>query len=95
MQDFAKVSVKAYGNANKNPLAHMHAVKMDLQTASTPSDRNPNFLANEELKPYLRTSDCSQVSDGASAIVVVSEEGLKRLGKSTRDAIEGWPPLLH
>jgi hypothetical protein len=90
-QDFARVSVKAYANANKNPLAHMHAVKMDLDTASTASDKNPNFLANEDLKPHLRTSDCSQVSDGASAMVVVSEEGLRRLGKSPRDAIEGAP----
>lgn len=87
-KDFARVSVKAYANANKNPLAHMHAVKMDLDTASTASDKNPNFLANEDLKPHLRTSDCSQVSDGASAMVVVSEEGLRRLGKSPRDAIE-------
>lgn len=33
-------------------------------------------------------SDCSQVTDGASAIVVVSEEGLKSLGKSKSEAIE-------
>jgi acetyl-CoA acetyltransferase len=89
VQDFARVSVKAYSNANKNPLAHMQAVKMDLDTASTASDRNPNFLSNADLKPHLRTSDCSQVSDGASAIIVVSEEGLKKLGKSPSDAIEG------
>ena len=26
------------------------------------------FLSNEEFKSYLRLTDCSQVSDGASAV---------------------------
>jgi acetyl-CoA C-acetyltransferase/acetyl-CoA acyltransferase len=32
--------------------------------------------------------DCSKVSDGASAIAIVSEEGLKRCGVSVSDAVE-------
>ena len=87
-EDLARTSVKAYANANKNPLAHMRAVTMDLETAATASDRNPCFLNNEELNPYVKVSDCSQVSDGASALVVVSEEGLQRLGHNASDAIE-------
>ena len=54
MNDLAYVSVKAYSNANLNPLAHMQAVKMSLENASTASDKNPNFLSNKELSPYLR-----------------------------------------
>jgi acetyl-CoA acyltransferase len=88
LEDMAHFSVKAYSNANKNPLAHMQAVKMDFETASKASNKNPNFLSNKELNPYLRTSDCSQVSDGASAIIIVSEEGLKQLGRSVKDTIE-------
>jgi len=87
-EDIGRVSVKAYDNAHRNPLAHMRAVPMDLATASTASDKNPNFLSNAELSPYIKMSDCSQVSDGASAMIVVSEAGLKALGKTPADAVE-------
>jgi len=87
-EDLGRVAVKAYGNANRNPLAHMRAVKMSLEVASAASDRNPTFLGNEAIKPYLKMSDCSQVSDGASALVVVSEDGLRKLGKTPDDATE-------
>lgn len=87
-EDLGRVAVKAYANANRNPLAHMKAVRMDLETASASDDRNPCFLSNAELKPHMRMSDCSQVSDGGAALVLVSEEGLRRLGKTPSDAIE-------
>lgn len=87
-EDLGYVAAKAYSNANKNPYAHMRTREMPLELASSVSDRNPAFLGNEELRPYLKMSDCSQVSDGASALVVVSEEGLKRLGLSPADAVE-------
>lgn len=87
-EDLARLSVKAYENANKNPLAHMHHAKLDMETASSSSDKNPCFLGNEEYKNYLRVSDCSQVSDGAAALIVVSEEGLRSLGKSISETIE-------
>ena len=87
-EDLGRVSVKAYANANRNPLAHMRAVKMTLEQAATPSDRNPCFLGNEALSPFLKVSDCSQVSDGGAALILVSEEGLRKLGKTPADAIE-------
>jgi len=87
-EDIGRVAVKAYGNANKNPLAHMKARKMTLEQAKAASDRNPCFLSNEELSPYIKISDCSQVSDGASAMLLVSEAGLARLGKRPADAAE-------
>jgi acetyl-CoA acetyltransferase len=37
---------------------------------------------------HLNVFDCSKVSDGASAIAVVSEEGLRRCGISKENAIE-------
>ena len=82
------IAVKAYENANKNPLAHMHAVKMTQEVASKAGPKNPNFLSNENYKDYLKISDCSQVSDGGAALILVSEEGLRKLGKSPSDAIE-------
>lgn len=87
-EDIAHVVTKAYANANKNPNAHMKAVKMDLANASVASDRNPAFLANEDLKPHLKVSDCSQVSDGGAAIILASEDGLKKLGIKPEDCIE-------
>lgn len=87
-EDIGRVAVKAYANANKNPSAHMRARKMDLATAATASEKNPCFLNNAEYAPYIKMSDCSQVSDGASALLLVSAEGLRAAGKTEADAIE-------
>ncbi len=87
-EDIGRVAVKAYGNANRNPNAHMRARKMDLDTAAAASEKNPCFLQNAEYAPYIKISDCSQVSDGASALILVSEEGLRAMGKTEADAIE-------
>ncbi len=37
---------------------------------------------------HLNVYDCSKVSDGASAIAIMSEEGLKRCGIAKKDAVE-------
>ncbi len=87
-EDIGRVAVKAYANANRNPLAHMKARKMDLATASSANDRNPCFLQHPEYAPFIKMSDCSQVSDGASAALLVSEAGLRAAGKTEADAIE-------
>ncbi len=87
-EDIGHVAVKAYANANKNPLAHMKARPMSLEVAASANDRNPCFLANEELNPYIKMSDCSQVSDGAAALVLVSEAGLAKLGLTEADVVE-------
>jgi acetyl-CoA acyltransferase len=87
-EDIAHVVVKAYANGNKNPLAHMRAVQVDFDTAKAASDKNPNFLRNEELSAHLKITDCSQVSDGGSAMVLATEEGLAALGKRPEDCIE-------
>lgn len=86
--DTALVSVKAYANAHLNPLAHMQAVPLSFEDARRAGDHNPAFLGNEELRPYLKVSDCSQVSDGGAAILVVSEAGLAKLGRRIDDVVE-------
>ena len=80
-EDCARAAVKAYANANRNPLAHMRTVKMTLEQASAASDSNPTFLANPEYRDYLRVSDCSQVSNGGAGLVLCSAEGLERIGR--------------
>lgn len=87
-KDLGLVSAKAYGNGNLNPLAHMHSVKVDADHAGTVSKTNPNFLTNEDYKPFVRLTDCSQVSDGGAACIFASEEGLKKLGRKVEDCIE-------
>ncbi len=87
-QDLARVVVKAYDNASKNPHAHMRTYKMTLEGASTASDRNPLFIENPAYHDWLKVSDCSQVSDGASALVLASEAGLHKLGTRMTDASE-------
>jgi len=88
LDDLALASVKAYGNANLNPLAHMRAASMPFEKAREASSSNPNFLSNPDLNPWLRISDCSQVSDGASALVLASADGLAKLGRHREDVIE-------
>jgi acetyl-CoA acyltransferase len=82
------IVVKAHHNAARNPLAHLHAVgrRMSLEVASRTSDDNPVFLEHADLRDHLRLSDCSPVSDGASALVLASEDALKDLGRS-RDGV--------
>jgi len=84
----APIVVKAYANANRNPNAHMHAVTMSQEQAANASDTNPCFLTNEELNPWLRISDCSQVSDGACGVILASDEGLDKLGSGANRAVQ-------
>ncbi len=86
--DVAPIVVKAYQNAAKNPYAHMREVGMSLEKAGEASDSNPTFLENSEFGSYLKISDCSQVSDGGACIVLCSEEGLEKIGKSSSDVVE-------
>lgn len=87
-EDLAHFAVKAYANANKNPYAHMVAKKASFDWAKEAGPQNPSFLGNEDLAPWLKVSDCSQVSDGASAMILVSEQGLRALGLTEADAVE-------
>ncbi|MCI0650378.1 MAG: hypothetical protein L0Z55_00695 [Planctomycetes bacterium] len=86
--DLAPIVLKAYTNAARNPYAHMRAAAMDLATAAAPSERNPNFLENPDYKEFLKVSDCSQVSDGASSVVLASPDGLEQVGVSANEAVE-------
>mmetsp|Transcript_4880 Transcript_4880/g.7430 ORF Transcript_4880/g.7430 Transcript_4880/m.7430 type:complete len:422 (-) Transcript_4880:220-1485(-) len=85
--DLGMISVKAHNNARLNPLAHMRASDLTID-GTVPSDSNPLFLSNDELREYIRLSDCAQMSDGAAAAVICSEEGLKRIGRRPEDCIE-------
>lgn len=70
-------------NARKNPKAqeYENQTKDLLALGMTPP--NP-----EKFIPYLNQYDCSKVSDGASSLLILSEEGLKKCGIRLEDAVE-------
>ena len=77
-----RVVVKAYGNARRNPLALMQAVPVTLDEASSESAHNTAFLEDERYRERLRLLDCTNFTDGASAVVLATEAGLEKLGIS-------------
>lgn len=70
-------------NARQNPKAqeYENATKDLLALGMTLPDPN-------KFVPYLNLYDCSKVSDGASSLLILSEEGLKKCGIDPDDAIE-------
>jgi acetyl-CoA C-acetyltransferase/acetyl-CoA acyltransferase len=80
---FARWYRNAIENARLCPTAQeYHNTTTDLETVAMAEPNGRNFV------DFLNITDCSKVSDGASAIAVVSEEGLKRIGMPKDQAIE-------
>lgn len=77
-----------YGNAIENArlcetAQEFHNTTPDPTALSLASEPNPRAFTD-----HLNFFDCSKVSDGASAIAVVSEEGLRRIGLHHYQAVE-------
>src|SRR5213596_2133495 len=72
--DLAAVAYKNYAHARLNPLAQMRDANLTYDDASQVSDKNPS------VAPPLRVSDCSQITDGGAAVVLVSEKYLDKIG---------------
>ena len=82
-QAMAKWFVNAVENARLCPTAQeYHNTTADLNKLGMTEPNPKGFLES------LNVFDCSKVSDGASAIAIVSEEGLKRIGIPKSQAIE-------
>lgn len=78
---------QAITSARKNPKAqeYHNTIEDLLEAGMTPP--NPKVFCE-----HINIYDCSKVSDGASALIFASEEGLKKIGIDKKDAIEvvGW-----
>ena len=86
-QALARWFRNAIENARLCPTAQeYHNVAKDLEVLGMMEPNGKTFVDN------LNIFDCSKVSDGASAIAIVSEEGLQRCGIPRAEAIEvmGW-----
>ena len=83
-RDLAYVSSIEYGNANNNPYAQMRKIKVTLDDCANIGERNKYIIDGLPLKTY----DCSQITDGYAAMIIATEEGLKRLGVAKADAVQ-------
>lgn len=80
---FARWYRNAIENARLCPTAQeYHNTCEDLEGLAMMEPNPKSFVE------FLNIFDCSKVSDGASAIAIVTEEGLKRIGVSKEDAVE-------
>jgi acetyl-CoA C-acetyltransferase len=65
--DLAMIAAKNHRNGVNNPLAHMRK-DVGFDFCNTVSDKNP-IVAHP-----LRVTDCSLISDGAAAVILVADE---------------------
>ncbi|PCH65992.1 MAG: acetyl-CoA acetyltransferase [Rhodobacteraceae bacterium] len=73
----AKIAAKNHGNSVNNPLAQLQK-PMDEAFCATVSERNPIIAAP------LKKTDCSLVSDGAAALVLVADDVVGGMAKAVR-----------
>ena len=91
MNAFAQWYHNAIENARLCPTAQeYHNTLDDLKACALTEPNGRSFV--DHLNGYC----CSKVSDGASSIAVVSEEGLKRVGIPKSEAVEimGWGHVI-
>lgn len=82
--DLARVAVKNRAHGRLNPLAQTRDRPLTLAEASTESEQNPR------LAPPLKSSDCSQITDGAAGVLLGSGRVAARLGRPTRVQLRGY-----
>lgn len=80
----AEIAVTEYANARHNPYAQMQNVQLNVDQALKVEGINRYIVDGLPLKTY----DCSQISDGYAALILATEEGLKKLGVSKSGCVE-------
>ena len=87
-EDLARIAVQEYANAQYNPCAQMNKVQITLEQAMKIEGINRYVVEGLPLKTY----DCSQITDGYAALILATEDGLKKLGIAKHDCVEiaGW-----
>lgn len=83
-EDLARIAVQEYANAKYNPCAQMNKVQITLEQAVKIEGINRYVVDGLPLKTY----DCSQITDGYAALVLATEEGLRKLGVPRAECIE-------
>ena len=83
-RDLAAIACQEYRNANSNPYAQMHKVRLTLEEAAQVGERNRCVVDGLPLKTF----DCSQITDGYAGLLLATREGLRRLGVARADCVE-------
>ena len=83
-RQLALVAVKNVAHARANPLAQMRDQTLTLDAAATESPDNPR------IAPPLKVSDCSQITDGAAAVLLCSARMAAPLPPSRRVRLLGY-----
>jgi acetyl-CoA C-acetyltransferase len=88
----AQIAAKNHANGVRNPYAHMRK-DLGFEFCNTVSERNPMIAAP------LRKTDCSLVSDGAAALVMVDETLLPEFRRGVRfrarEQVSDFLPILR
>ena len=77
-KQLALVAFKSRLHARLNPCAQTRDAALTLQAACTESADNPR------VAPPFKVTDCSQITDGAAAVVLCSERFARSLGRARR-----------
>lgn len=85
LNNLARIAVKNYGNAKRNPNAQTRKWFMDYEQASHRSTET-----NPSVGGLLAVSDCSQVTDGGASVVLVSEEFFNENNYNSPVVVKGY-----
>jgi acetyl-CoA C-acetyltransferase len=77
-RQLALVAAKNFAHARLNPMAQMRDRRLSVDVAATESDANPRVAGP------LKVTDCSQITDGAAAVVLCSSRFAEKLSADRR-----------
>ncbi len=83
-RDLAQIAVTEYANARHNPNAQMRNVALSVDQAVKIEGINRYIVDGLPLKTF----DCSQITDGYAALILATDEGLRKLGVARQDCVE-------
>lgn len=89
LSNLAQISAINYANAKRNPNAQTRKWYMDYEQAIQRGTKTNGYIGD-----LLAVSDCSQVTDGAASVVLVSKDYLQKkksnLALSESIKVKGW-----
>ena len=85
MDNLARIACINYENAKRNPLAQTRKWFMNYDQA-----RTRGTATNPLVGGRLAVSDCSQVTDGASVVILASEDYVRLRGLINKPLIKGF-----
>ena len=85
MDALAKISFINYTNASRNPLAQTRSWYMDEEQTRTRGTKTNPIIGGR-----LAATDCSQVTDGASTVILCSEKFKNEMGMVDKPIIKGF-----